>query len=113
MSTYQKADGEVTEMAASILKQFESHKPLLEAKVRVDFVFAYGERDEETGERIGDALTLHGFRAFGITRKLSLKDRTMGRGDAEIAIDGRKQTRQKGSSPRRKSQSVETRRYLL
>lgn len=88
MSTYAKADGEVTEMAASILTKFESHHPLLEAKVRVDYVFAYGERDEDTGARIGDALTKNGFRAFGIARKLSLKDRAMGRGDAEIAIDG-------------------------
>lgn len=87
MSTYKKADAEVRKLATEILNQFESHKPLIDAKVNIDYVFAYGERDDD-GILIGDALTKNGSRALGITRKMSLKDRAMGRGDAEISLDG-------------------------
>lgn len=87
MSTYQKADKSVAVMATEILNEFESHKPLVDAKVNVDFVFGFGERNED-GHLVGDALTKNGHRALGITRKVSLKDRALGRGDAEIALDG-------------------------
>lgn len=86
MSTFQKAPTEVRKMASEILAEFDSHKPLLDSKVIVDYVFAYGERDDD-GNRVGDALTKNGIRAFGITRKMPLKDRVMGRGDAEISLD--------------------------
>lgn len=33
MSTYQKADGEVTKLASSILNKFESHHPLIEEAI--------------------------------------------------------------------------------
>jgi hypothetical protein len=87
MSTYQKAPAEVREMAEHILEEFASYKPILEAKVKIDFLFAYAEVSED-GESKGYALTKHGIRALGITRKLGLKDRAMGRGDAEVCIDG-------------------------
>lgn len=74
-------------MASAILAEFESHKPLVDAKVKIDFVFAFGDRDDE-GNLVSDALMLHGRKALSITRKLSLKDRVMGRGDAEISLDG-------------------------
>jgi hypothetical protein len=70
MPTFQKCDKSVREMADALLNEFESHKPLLDAKVT------------------NDALSLHGVKALGIARKLSLKDRAMGRGDAEISLDG-------------------------
>lgn len=87
MSTFQKCNGEVRKMAAGILSEFESHKQLLDAKVTIDYVFAFGERDDD-GNLISDALTHDGVRALGITRKIPLKDRVMGRGDAEVALDG-------------------------
>lgn len=87
MSTYQKADSAVREMAEKILEQFETHKPLLEYKVKIDFVFAFAAVDN-FGDPKGPALTRHGVGAWGITRKLGLKDRAMGRGDAEISLDG-------------------------
>lgn len=87
MSTYQKAPSEVREMADKILLDFDTHKPLVEAKVKIDFLFAFADVNED-GESIGCALTKHGVRALGITRKLGLKDRAMGRGDAEVALDG-------------------------
>jgi len=86
MSTYQKAPAEVKEMAEAILNEFPTYKDILEAKVKIDFLFAYADVNEK-GEKGGHALTKHGIRALGITRKLGIKDRVMGRGDAEVAID--------------------------
>lgn len=85
-ATFQKCPPEIASLANDILCAHECYQPLLDAKVRIDFVFAYAQRDEE--ERIiGHALTKNGLPAAGIARKLGLKDRVMGRGDAEIAID--------------------------
>lgn len=89
MSTsFQKCPPSVAKMAKSILEQFESHKPLVNAGVTVDFVFAFAEKDEKTGEPKGDALKHHGVKALGICRKIGLKDRALGRADAEISLDG-------------------------
>ena len=86
MSTFQKCDQSVNAMALSIMQQFETHQPLIDIGVKIDYVFAYGDRDEK-GKLTGDALTLHGTKANGIARKIGLKDRAMGRGDAEISLD--------------------------
>jgi len=75
-------------MANGILVEFDSHNPLLDARVKIDFVFAYADRDEKTGAPINDALTKNGCKALGVCRKIPLKDRALGRGDAEISIDG-------------------------
>lgn len=74
-------------MASEILNEFDSHKPLIEAKVRIDYLFAYGERDDD-GKLVSDAIVHHGVRALGQARILPVKDRVMGRGDAEIMLDG-------------------------
>ena len=87
MSTYQKAPTEVREMAEAILEEFLTYKPIVEAKVKIDFMFAFAEVGED-GESKGHALTKHGIRALGITRKLGIKDRVMGRGDCEVCLDG-------------------------
>lgn len=80
-------------MAEAILEEFPSYKEILEAKVKIDFLFAFAEVSEENedgsgGQSKGYALTKHGVRALGITRKLGIKDRVMGRGDAEVCLDG-------------------------
>lgn len=87
MPTFQRCSKEVDKMAADIIDQFESHKPLYDAKVKVDFVFAYSDKDEKTGAPINYALSKNGMKALGVCRKISLKDRALGRGDAEIALD--------------------------
>jgi len=87
MSTYHKAPADVKEMAEAIMSEFLTYKELLEAKVKIDFLFAYAEKGED-GSPMGHALTKHGIRALGITRKIGIKDRVMGRGDAEVALDG-------------------------
>lgn len=88
MTSFKRCDKVVEKLAATILSKHESHRPLLDAKVTVDFVFAYPEYDEKTGEPLADALTKNGVKALGVTRKIPLKDRALGRADAEIAIDG-------------------------
>lgn len=87
MSTYQKAPPEVREVAEKVIEEFPSYKPIVEAKVKIDYLFAFAEVSED-GEIKGCALTKHGNRALGITRKISIKDRVMGRGDAEVCLDG-------------------------
>ncbi len=87
MPTFQKCPNDVRELAAKILCQFESHKPLIDAGVKVDLLFAYCDRDD-AGEPTNEAISHHGQKAYGLCRILGLKDRTMGRGDAEIMLDG-------------------------
>jgi hypothetical protein len=87
MSTYEKCPSDVRDLAQSIMEEHLTYKEVLEAKVKIDFLFAYGEVGPD-GESKSNALTKHGMRALGITRKLGIKDRVMGRGDAEVALDG-------------------------
>lgn len=87
MATYQRCGDDVKELASEILCEFESHRPLLDAKVMIDYVFAYPNLDEQTGEPIGEAIMHHGQKALGLCRKIPLKDRAMGRADAEITLD--------------------------
>jgi Putative phage metallopeptidase len=85
-TTFKRCDESVTQLASEILCEFESHKPLLDAKVRIDYVFACPDLDED-GTPKNDALKRNGVKALGITRKLGAKDRALGRGDAEVALD--------------------------
>lgn len=87
MATFERCPQAVTEMANALLLEYETHGPILDARVKIDFVFAYGARDDND-QRIGHALTKNGIQCLGITRKIPLKDRALGRGDAEIALDG-------------------------
>lgn len=87
MATFQKCDKTVIEMANGILKEFESHHPLVDAGVKIDFVFAFCDRDDE-GNATNNALMLHGVKALGIARIIGTKDRAKGNGDAEICLDG-------------------------
>lgn len=86
MPNYKKCEPEIYKLAKQILEKHESHKPLLENKVTIDLCWAFGEKDDH-GIIISPAIMKVGRRCYGITRKLSLKDRSMGRGDAEIVLD--------------------------
>jgi hypothetical protein len=87
MPTYYRCDKSVYAMAASLLAEFDTHKSLVDAKVKIDFVFARADLNDN-GEPIGEAIMHHGSKALGVARKIGLKDRAMGRGDAEITLDG-------------------------
>lgn len=71
----------------AVLATHESHKPLLEAKVNIEFLMAYAPMDNN-GNPKGFAIMKGGFRIMAYARILSLKDRVAGRADAEIVIDG-------------------------
>ena len=79
MPKFKKCDETVYAMAREILCAFPSHKPLLDAKVRIDLVFAYANK--------GDALKLNGVKCGGIAHIISQKNRLMGRGDVEVSLD--------------------------
>lgn len=88
MPTFQKCKDvdhcDVEAMAKEIIGSIPEHE--LTKRVRVDYLFAYGERDDD-GNLCGDALTLRGMKALGVCRKISLKDRAKGMGEAEITLD--------------------------
>lgn len=87
MPTFERCDKSVETLAKNILNQYDTHKPLVALSVKIDFVFAHADVDDK-GRVLNDALTKNGVKALGIARKLPLKDRAMGRGDAEISLDG-------------------------
>ncbi len=87
MATYTKCNKQVEKMALEIMEQFETHQPLIDAGVTIDYVFAYARRDDG-GNIIGEAIKHHGVKALGLCRKIKLKDRALGRADAEITLDG-------------------------
>lgn len=75
----EKCDSEILEIVARMISA--NHPPLAKARVRIDCLFAF----EEEGE--GPAVMLHGYPCAAVVRKVSYKNRVMGRGDAEIVID--------------------------
>lgn len=85
MPKYEKADSFVNELAVEVIGKW--HKPLEDAGVRIDYLFAFAD-EKEDGEPAEPALTKDGHRVLGIARKLGPKDRAMGRGDCEILLDG-------------------------
>jgi hypothetical protein len=87
MPTFQPAGADIVQLASAILCEFASHKPLLDARVRVDYVMAFADIGKD-GHPKNFALMHHGVRAYGLARLIGLKDRVMGRGDAEISLDG-------------------------
>lgn len=74
-------------MARELLNQYETHALLIQAKATIDFVFAFGDVDDN-GDTKGNALQKNGVKALGIARKIPIKDRALGRADAEISLDG-------------------------
>jgi len=73
-------------MAAAIMRRFDVHTDLIDAKIKIDFLFAYGDRDDDN-QLVGDAITHQGRKALGLCRVLPLKDRAKGAGDAEIMLN--------------------------
>jgi hypothetical protein len=87
MPTFAKCPKEVYKLTEVILAEFETHSPVLTAKVKIDLVFAFPDLDDE-GHPKNVALKKNGVRALGITKAICLKDRAQGRGDAEVTLDG-------------------------
>ena len=87
MPTFSKCDKDVNDLADELLRKYETHAPVLKLEVKIDFVFAFADTNDK-GVETNNALSKNGIKALGITRKIPLKDRVLGRGDAEIALDG-------------------------
>jgi hypothetical protein len=87
MPIYHKCGQSVRDLANDVLCQFDTHRPLLDCKLSIDLVFAYAKADKD-GVKQGPAITKNGVPALGVTRVVSLKDRALGRGDAEVCLDG-------------------------
>lgn len=85
MPTYRKASAEVGQIVNEMLEKY--HGPLRDAGVQIECLFAYSLTDDN-GDSTGPALKLGGYPCNAVVRILNLKDRTVGRGDAEICIDG-------------------------
>lgn len=85
MPTYRKASAEVNQIVEEMLEKY--HGPLRESGIKIECLFAYALTDDN-GDSTGPALKLGGYACNAIVRVLNLKDRTVGRGDAEICIDG-------------------------
>jgi len=43
---------------------------------------------DDKGRQLNDAITTRGIRALGVTKIISLKERSLDRGDAEVMLDG-------------------------
>jgi len=85
MSTYQLAPKDVLHVVERMMKQY--HPELRDANVSVDCLFAHAARDKN-GDSVGHSIKHGGYPANAIIRIIGLKDRTAGRGDAEMVIDG-------------------------
>jgi hypothetical protein len=87
MPHFKRCDVSVQTMAAAILAEYEEHKSLIQSPVQIDYVFAFADLDTDGFPR-NDALRLGGVKCLGIARIISTKQRALGRGDAEISLDG-------------------------
>lgn len=85
MPRYEKAPAQAGQIIERMMERY--HPQLRDANVKVDVLFAFATTDE-FGDRKGSAVKLHGYSCKAVVRVLGLKDRTVGRGDAEIVIDG-------------------------
>ncbi len=86
MPTFQRCPKEVNRLADKLINEYESNKPL--ENVKIDYVFAYGDRDDVTEKLLKPALKDKGRVVEGICRKTNLKERALGHGDVEISLDG-------------------------
>lgn len=76
---YSPADGEVEARGNTMLKLY--HEELGAVGLKIDYIFI---RSDKEGEH---ALKHQGYNAAAVVRIINQKDRTMGRGDAEIVIE--------------------------
>lgn len=87
-TTYEKCEqnSEAVDLMNKVLTRHECYQTTLNAKVRIDLLFACAPRNDE-GVILGDAMKDKGHRTLGKARIISLKDRAAGRGDAEVLVD--------------------------
>lgn len=80
-TTFERAPAHVTNMMLDVMRQY--HSELFDVGLSVDVLFAHADPDSDE-----PAVKAHGYPAAAVVRKIGLKDRVKGHGDAEIVIDG-------------------------
>lgn len=85
MPNYSKCDQEVIDIMQEMMHRY--HHELEECGVTIDLLFAYAKVNA-AGDKVGPAVTLHGYACAAKVRKIGLKDRAKGMADAEIIVDG-------------------------
>jgi len=81
-----KAPAEVYAMATDVLCEDECYQPLLDAKVRIDYLMCYAPTDD-AGAPTGPAISHDGMPALGLAKKTKLEDRALGGGDCRVLLD--------------------------
>jgi hypothetical protein len=87
-TTYENAPQEVLQMARELLSQYETHQPLLDHGVTIQYQMAFAERDDDTGQANGPSIKWHGRPALGLCEIINEKNRASGLKDARITICG-------------------------
>lgn len=87
-SELQQAKDEMEPRLAVLIQKHGIHKALEEHEVRIDWLLAFPEYDENTGEKKAPAIVHQGYPARGVCRIVNYRDRVKGNGDVEITIDG-------------------------
>lgn len=85
MPWFEPTPPEVDEIVAEMLKKY--HGELHSVGVTVETLFSHATLNKN-GDPNGPGLSLHGYAAYAVVRINGLKDRTKGRADAEILLDG-------------------------
>lgn len=85
MPRYERAPAEVSQIVERMRDKY--HPQLRDAGVTMTYLLAFPVTDEN-GDSKGPALKHHGYPASAVVKIIGLKERTDGRADAEIVIDG-------------------------
>lgn len=79
MKTYEKAPDEVHDRVAALIARF--YPEFKTVRLKLDLIMASTDAED------GHAVALNGYPCQAVVKIIGLKERTMGRGDAEIVID--------------------------
>ena len=85
MPRYEKSSVEISQIVERMMDRY--HPQLRDAKVWITCLMAFPTKDKN-GDSTGPALTHQGYPAQAVVKIIGLKERTDGRADAEIVIDG-------------------------
>ena len=87
MPRYEKSPAEVRQIVDRMMDRY--HPQLRDAKVDVCCLMAFPTTDKN-GDNTGPPIKFQGYPAAAVVKIIGLKERTDGRADAEICIDGDK-----------------------
>lgn len=84
---YKRAPQAIRDLAAAIICEYATHKPLADAKVRVDIILVFPAKDPD-GNYTGHAMVSQGQRVLGRAKIISEENREGGQGDCKVLLDG-------------------------